>query len=314
MKIRWAAAAGLTLAAFLAASCGSQSGSGGTAAGSAAAISAEAGSSEEAAPGVSAEAVSSEAVQADSSAEAAENVLQAETAAASDTGADSVTDADQKTQETTEAGAADDPAGAAGDVHPYAWLGQEDMPSCPYLDLLSTGHYIRTYDYYTMGYFVEETEAVDGVNSVIINENNRSYAVDGHILSVSDNSKVYMEYDMSSAIEEARANLKAAIQEGTNIFGRTFTLKGSGPVPLYSDAGDTAEYEYYEYSYPEAEAAGSEMTERYYMKDGDVFAIWQKTKTGQSEVEGTKVIKSISGEIPEGTFTLPDLEGYTPAG
>ena len=104
--------------------------------------------------------------------------------------------------------------------------------------------------------------------------------------------------------------LAEAIEKGENIYGRSFIGTGSEAIPLYSEHGDTAEYEYYEYNYPESEAAGMLMTERFYMKDGDVFAVYQKTTMGDTDYEVLEVIKNISPEIPEGTFDLPDLSGY----
>ena len=32
--------------------------------------------------------------------------------------------------------------------------------------------------------------------------------------------------------------------------------------------------------------------------------------TGKNQIGQTRVIKSITGDIPEGTFDLPDLTGY----
>ena len=52
------------------------------------------------------------------------------------------------------------------------------------------------------------------------------------------------------------------------------------------------------------------MTERFYMKDGDVFAVYQKTTMGDTDYEILEVIKSISPDIPEGIFDFPDLSGY----
>ncbi len=197
-------------------------------------------------------------------------------------------------------------------AHPYAWLGLQDMPECAYLDVFATYHYMQTYDSYTMGLSTEETEAVDGANTYKENATNRTYAVDGKAVSVNENSKIYAEMDMGDTSQAAEM-IKAAQESGENMFGRSFVGTGSGQIPEYCDVtGDTAEYEYYEYDYPETEeATGYKMVERYYMKDGDVYAIYQVSTTGDDTEYGlTKVIKSISGEIPEGTFTLPDLSGY----
>ena len=75
---------------------------------------------------------------------------------------------------------------------------------------------------------------------------------------------------------------------------------------------DDSEYEYYEYDYPETEKVSkAKILERFYMKDGDVFAVYKKTSTGKTELEQTHVIQRMSGDIPEGTFDLPDLSDYT---
>ena len=234
-------------------------------------------------------------------------------------GAEANTDAEAVSSQEDEAESQTAAEGQTGEtmedqkeeVHPYAWMGLEDIPGCKYLDILSTNHYIQTYDAFTMSISTEETEARDGINTVKINDNSRVYSIDGHVLSISEIAKTYMETEMGeSTIEAAKKSLASAMESGNNISGRAFVEKGKGPVPEYDDHGDEAEYEYYEYNYPASEELGTKMTERYYMKDGDVYAIYQGTKTENSEIAYTKVIKSISADIPEGTFDLPDLEGY----
>lgn len=222
------------------------------------------------------------------------------TTAESTTAAGSTTAADT----TTSAAAT---STAASDVQPYAWLGLQDMPKCNYLDILSTGKYIKTVDYSAMGITVEQTEAQDGANTFKKNPSTVSYSVDGKVLSINEASKIYMEYDMESLADTAKETYEAAMKDGTNIIGRAFVEKNKGTIP---GSDDTTEYEYYEYNYPEAEELGTSTTERFYMKDGDVYAVWQKVKLGESEVESVETIKSISGDIPAGTFDLPDLSGY----
>ena len=201
-----------------------------------------------------------------------------------------------------------------GETPAYAWMGLQDIPQNDYLDILMSRHYIETYDYYAMGIMVEQTDAVDGVNTVTDNPNTYVYSVGGKILSMNKSAKIYMQQEMSSELmEAAEAAQQEAMASGTNMSGRTFVSTGTGTIPLYSEGGDTAEYEYYEYNYPESEAYGYKMTERYYMKDGDVFGIYQDIVYGEdgTELESLKIIKSISADIPEGTFDEPDLEGYT---
>ena len=239
-------------------------------------------------------------------------------AVSSGSAASSVSDASSASDASSSTSGASSSSGTATDagtdeVHPYAWMGLQDIPQCNYLDILATNHYIQTYDSYVSTFSVEETAAVDGINTYTENENERIYSVDGKVLSINENSKIYIEQDVSSLIEEAKANLQAAMEMGTNLQGRSFVDEGTGTIPLVADAenGDTAEYSYYEYNYPEAEAMGTPMTERYYMKDNDVYAIYQSVSYGEdTKMESVKVIKSISGEIPDGTFDLPDLSGY----
>lgn len=197
-------------------------------------------------------------------------------------------------------------------VHPYAWMGLEDMPECSYLDILSSMHYIQTYKAYTMSIESEGTEAVDGINTYTENSGTRVYSVDGKITSINDNAKIYMEYDSSGPAETAKENLNKAMETGMNVYGRHFLGTGSSKIPEYSEKEDDSEYEYYEYDYPEAEKVSkAKILERFYMKDGDVFAVYKKTSTGKTELEQTHVIQSMSGDIPEGTFDLPDLSDYT---
>ena len=233
-------------------------------------------------------------------------------AVSSGSAASSVSDASSSTSGASSSSGTATDAGT-DEVHPYAWMGLQDIPQCNYLDILATNHYIQTYDSYVSTFSVEETAAVDGINTYTENENERTYSVDGKVLSINENSKIYIEQDVSSLIEEAKANLQAAMEMGKNLQGRSFVDERTGTIPLVADAenGDTAEYSYYEYNYPEAEAMGTPMTERYYMKDNDVYAIYQSVSYGEdTKMESVKVIKSISGEIPDGTFDLPDLSGY----
>lgn len=211
----------------------------------------------------------------------------------------------------------DEGAGDAGEaVHPYAWLGLQEMPECNYLDIFSTSHYIKVSDVYVAGmsYVSKQTNAVDGINTYKDDEYNKVYSIEGKSCSLNKESKTYMEYDSSDLAEDARNNLTDAMENGTNIYGRQFKETGSGTIPVYSDqAGDTAEYEYYEYDayvYPDQDPGDNSTIERYYMKDGDVFAIYTKTAMGDTVVESTEVIDSISGDIPEGTFEIPDLSDY----
>ena len=203
---------------------------------------------------------------------------------------------------------ASEPASAAEttDVDPYAWLGLQDMPKCDYLDIYTTYHFIRTFDAYTMGYKVEKTEAVDGIDSYEGDEYNRVFSVGGKVVSLNENSKIYMETEVS--VDAAKANMEAAKESGDNIKGRAFVGTGKGTIP---GTEDSTEYEYYEYNYPEVEkSTETTMIERFYMKDGDVYAIWTRSTNDQSDVEYTEVIKSISADIPDGTFDIPDLSEY----
>lgn len=198
-------------------------------------------------------------------------------------------------------------------ISPYAWLGLQDMPECNYLDVLSTYHYYLTYDTYTLGIKSEGVEAMDGVNSFTENAGTKTYSIEGQITSVNDTSKIYMEYDMTDLVEDEKARMEGAQTSGEDITGRHFLGTGKGIIPEYSEtSGDTAEYEYYEYDYPETEEAGTgKIIERFYMKDGDVFAVYKLTTIDDDEIGYTMVIKNMSGDIPAGTFELPDLSGYT---
>ena len=51
-----------------------------------------------------------------------------------------------------------------------------------------------------------------------------------------------------------------------------------------------------------------------YVKDGDVFASYSKTTLGETELESTEVIKSVSADVPDDLFVVPDLSGYTNLG
>ena len=58
------------------------------------------------------------------------------------------------------------------------------------------------------------------------------------------------------------------------------------------------------------ESSDNATTERYYLKDGDVFAIYTKAAMGETVIESTEIIKKMTSDIPDGTFDLPDVSGY----
>lgn len=253
----------------------------------------------------SAGAQSSESPAADASAAV-------ESAAAASVAEESAAAASSAVESTAAASAAGSEP-AAAPASPYAWLGLQDMPACPYLDALCTYHYYREYTSYVMGLSTKSTEAVDGANSFKGTETTRIYSVDGRIVSFNDSSKIYSEQELgSSLVEMSAANIEKNKTNGTNMVGRAFVTKGTGVIPEYSDTeGDQTEYEYYEYNYPAYEKQNYQLVERFYMKDGDVFALYQETYSDGKLVAGlTEVIHSMSTEIPEGTFDIPSTEGY----
>ena len=129
------------------------------------------------------------------------------------------------------------------------------------------------------------------------------------MLSVNESSKSYMEQEMSDISEDRKEILKSAMEEGTNLYGRELKDTGKEVVPIQED--DKDEYEYYEYYYPEMEESSDNSTiERYYLKDGDVFAIYTKTALGETVVESTEIIKKMSEDVPDGIFNLPDVSDY----
>ena len=199
-------------------------------------------------------------------------------------------------------------------VNPYAWLGLEDMPECDYIDILATDHYYKKSRQYIDGlsYVSDEINAVDGVDTYKEDKYTLVITVDGKTTSINKDAKTYMENDMGDLAESAQEARDEARENGTNMIGRSFKETGSGTIPVYSDVeGDKDEYEYYEYTYPDFEETGDNSeTERFYMKDGDVFAIYAKISLGETVVETTEVIDSMSGDIPDGTFNLPDLSDY----
>lgn len=245
------------------------------------------------------------------SAPAAESAAEASAAAAS--AAQSAAEASAAASAAQSAAAASEGGKTEAAISPYAWQGLQDMPECPYLDALCTYHYYREFTSYVMGMSTKNTEAVDGINSFKGTDTTRTYSVEGKVITFNDSSKTYMEYDMGEGmIKMAKESMEKAMAQGTNTPGRTFVGTGSGVIPEYSETeGDKAEYEYYEYNYPGYEETGYQMVERFYMKDGDVYAINQQmSKDGEQITNMTEVIKSMSGDIPKGTFDVPSTDGY----
>lgn len=233
----------------------------------------------------------------------AEESVPEETEAASE-----ITEEEPVEEEQTEEPAEAEPGGEA-----YAWQGLQDMPKCNYLDCFVTYHYIREFTNMSMGYYTDTVEAVDGVNTYTgFDGGTRTYLVDGRALSINDMAKNYTETDMGSIAETAKEALASAMASGENYTGRAFAGTGKEVIPDYGEHyDDETEYEYYEYNYPSTEELGMTMIERFYMKDGDVFAIYRETSMdGEVMSKSTELIKSISTEIPGGTFDIPDLEGY----
>ncbi len=214
----------------------------------------------------------------------------------------------------SEAEATSAPTPSPTGIHPYAWLGLQDMPHCNYLDFIASQHYLRVVDFYVDSYVVEKTEAVDGLNTYSKDQNGLTLNLDGMVYSFNDASMIYMTNDMTAMLEDARQARAEHVEKGINEYGRVFQNIGQGAIPLYADAtGDTSEYEYYEYlTGASDEAQTASLTERFYMKDGDVFAIYSLAGMGDSEVESTEVIKSITSDLPEDILALPaNFDAYT---
>lgn len=191
-------------------------------------------------------------------------------------------------------------------AHPYAWLGLADMPSCTYLDLLASQHYMRVIDAYAGEYVAERTEAADGLTTYV-KDDNLALNLAGKVYTFNDRQMIYLFYDMTELYQAGLVARAMHVEQGVNEYGRVFQATGKGSIPLYAEkSGDTAEYEYYEYlTDTSAEGFVNKLTERFYMKDGDVFAIHKLAVSGENQVALTEVVKSMTGEIPEGTFALP---------
>ena len=148
---------------------------------------------------------------------------------------------DKPAGETPEGKGTEQEEAAEESVHPYAWLGLEDMPECDYLDALASNKYYKESDNYIkdMSYVSKEINARDGINSYKKNENSLVYSVDGKTYSINENSKSYMEKDMSDMAEDLQEQYDSAMENGTNIYGRKAYGTGSEAVPIYSkEKGD----------------------------------------------------------------------------
>ena len=215
--------------------------------------------------------------------------------------------------EQTQTEAPAEPAAPGGEA--YAWMGLSEMPRCPYLDALASSHYLREYVYISTGNVYSETVlAVDGVNRYCGTDTLRSYSVDGVSVGINDSALYYVEKEDHDSGSEAAQELARAMSSGENLSGRAFAQTGRGPVPAGYDYffDDTSDYDYYEYYYPVEEEYGLHKIERYYMRNGDVFAIYyEQSFSGEILGSYTEVNQSISTALPEGIFELPDLAGYT---
>ncbi len=121
-------------------------------------------------------------------------------------------------------------------VHPYAWLGLQDMPECEYLDILATNHYIMKSEIYIKDLpTTTEVNTVDGIDTYTEDEYSKVYTINGKTTSINKDSKIYMEYDMSDIAEEAKESTESAIKNGTNLSGMALKRTGKEAVPIYSD-------------------------------------------------------------------------------
>lgn len=199
------------------------------------------------------------------------------------------------------------PGGAA-----YAWLGLSEMPKCKYLDALAASHYTRKFTHLSMGYVTEVTEVCDCVNMFIdYGGNTRSYSVDGKGTWVNDVAKQWGEREDNASNSDAAAQRKKDIEAGENIKKRVFVTTGKGAVPLYSEHyDDNTELEYYEYKDPTQEQFDVYKTERFYMKDGDVFAVYTETKIFDETTRAVEVIRSVSPDVDQNAFKVTGVDDY----
>lgn len=197
-------------------------------------------------------------------------------------------------------------------VSPYAWLGYEELPQCNYFDIMATGVFYREYDSYITGYSVPTVQASDGVNTYQFDGSNINLNLNGMVYGLGVRGKQYMEKDMTETYKSTLAKQNENRINGVDATGKEFTGTGNEPVPLLSDSGDAASYEYYEFT---SEQMGMTLRERIYFKDGDVYAIHQLITMGENSTELTEVIKLVSGEPDPALFALPDdFAEYTPIG
>ncbi len=192
-------------------------------------------------------------------------------------------------------------------VHPYAWLGLEGMPACNYLDIISTNRYYEVYDLYEAGGTAEVIDAADGIDALQERDGVKSLTVGGWVYSIDENAKTYRVDDMSQLAAQAKASMDYAMENGVNMTGRQFNDTGASAVPLLPDDG--AEYEYYEFV--TSNPGVNEITERFFLKDGDVYAVYTLTRQGERTEERTKRIRSVTADVPAGTFDVPELSQYT---
>ena len=212
----------------------------------------------------------------------------------------------------TDAPAATEEPAAEKPVSPYAWLGYGELPQCRYFDIMATGVFYREYDSYISGYSLSTVQASDGVNTYQSDGGNISLNLNGMVYSLSVRSKQYMQKDMTAAYQSTLATQNENRVNGVDTTGKEFAGTGAEPVPLLSDGGDSASYEYYEFT---SEQLGMTLRERIYFKDGDVYAIHQLVTVGESTTELTEVIRLVSAEPDPALFTLPaDFDEYTPIG
>ena len=218
---------------------------------------------------------------------------------------------------TEEPAAAEEPAAVEKPaeekpVSPYAWLGYEELPQCNYFDIMATGVFYREFDSHISGYSVPTVQASDGVNTYQFDGSTISLNLNGMVYSLNVRGKQYIEKDMTATYQSTLAAQNENRMNGVDAAGKEFAGTGNEPVPLLSDSGDSADYEYYEFT---GEQMGATLRERIYFKDGDVYAIHQLFTMGENTTELTEVIKLVSAKPDPALFALPaDFDEYTPMG
>ncbi len=168
-----------------------------------------------------------------------------------------------------------------------------------YVSLQKSGVYYMEYTAYAMGVKMDCQVAYRDGNSDSITEmsgfQTHSLYLDGAFYNIDDTNKTYSRIELA---EDAADDVMDAAEYSDYVY----VSSGKGSIPGL-EAVDSAAYDYDEYN--AVLEGGETLPMRYYMKNGQLYAIYSSV----DDIEIVMLIEKLSADIPAGMLKIP--AGYT---